>query len=901
MDAVLCQVLLAYCDHVARTESVQHQREAQDLRTRTAANSRVDFAWAAEFVRDLKTAQSFSSSPSLPTTHSGSCGASSSASDGTPPSASPTSPTSNSLANPRFTAFSTSSSATTCSSYVPTPKATPTTFRPSYTCDPAQQALSTSYIFSLSNNITISKPASLPNAMSPSIFPYTTPNTTTPQPQLSAITSPQSIIPHLLKRVSLAIVEIKKVHEEASETLREQLREKKELSLRTYCSQTTHEITASKVHGATIERLQTLQGQQVDARCQLDESLSNFQDLMFKNLEFVTAPKLKRFELYSELLLQIDAGEKSIQEIIVCACFDMCRLCLPVKEAPSSCQIVHSFFLSSIMEALCRASPFLTQFMNLRPPQNRYKQFIKDTEPHNRLKQMLTRAPVSKDWKAFLTQSPIVLGGSMKILQEAQPFQFLLSRCWASVNLIDFSTYISELIGVVPNQLTCTELGAETAVEGVLSGGPKALFLLGQKTCQQRDSPYGIKALTLGDFSNKTVEAVMNPKWNREYGKGRGRTIWSGPQSNKRYTGMRPYFCPIGWKRYAIGINNFDEKYGTWPIAYFSSTPTESVLILKTAFQPDDVIFEEESLTLYFSPSIVYTGHPMKTRPFPIQEGHWSQMVLMCRVNPAHIHSIGPESLGVHRQATIDTNFNNNELEWTVKPPTKNHMTVLGESVICYGIMVRQWQVVESIEDGTWWQLIPGWDGYLLGKPVVKSVTSVPTSGGVCQIDGDNLNSEFGAFQIQIAGRTPLHIKVSIPTKQILVTMPPGVGSGHLIEITANGQVVTSQTFSYQPPVITSIERISGVTSPFSNSSLSRTERAVGDTFILHGENFGDINTPVCVLLNGYFAGSALVTTPHKEVQFTSLSTVAFPAMFTLLVDDQFSDFTAISVAPKQQ
>eukprot|EP00486_Rosalina_sp_Unknown_P014984 CAMPEP_0201594550 /NCGR_PEP_ID=MMETSP0190_2-20130828/191829_1 /ASSEMBLY_ACC=CAM_ASM_000263 /TAXON_ID=37353 /ORGANISM="Rosalina sp." /LENGTH=226 /DNA_ID=CAMNT_0048054197 /DNA_START=144 /DNA_END=821 /DNA_ORIENTATION=- len=66
---------------------------------------------------------------------------------------------------------------------------------------------------------------------------------------------------------------------------------------------------------------------------------------------------------------------------------------------------------------------------------------------------------------------------------------------------------------------------------------------------------FGIFAMEFGKvtagFDITRQRVIMNPRWNRAYGKGSGETNWDGALNDGKSRGNEPYFCPRGWKRFA--------------------------------------------------------------------------------------------------------------------------------------------------------------------------------------------------------------------------------------------------------------------------------------------------------------------------------------------------------------
>ncbi|KAH3755987.1 hypothetical protein Pelo_12240 [Pelomyxa schiedti] len=380
-------------------------------------------------------------------------------------------------------------------------------------------------------------------------------------------------------------------------------------------------------------------------------------------------------------------------------------------------------------------------------------------------------------------------------------------------------------------------------------------------------SKFGVRVIYLGNFNG--VNLSRNPTWDREYGPGIRLywTDWEGPLVDKRYAGGHAYYCPRGWKRFSLNIDEFDTRFIGWHVAYHSISLPISALILETGFRPVDAFYDPTCNFISVSPSVVYAAHPSKSKPLALPTGGYVQALLMCRVNPAYLHAIVPDTFGAKMR--IDPNYENSELEWQIYPlPGIDSFTILSESIVCYGIMTRVWQTHADVTDSGWWKFTtPHWDYYLLNCPQITSVAQVPTSGGVCQISG----REFADVRsVRIAGVDCRHFQVNPAKTQIVCSVPPGVGSGHVVEIDAHGHTVIEPLFSYQAPAIISVEQM-------------------GDGLVIKGANFGDINTPVCVTVDERVVGIAQMAKAHTKI--VVLLTEELPAHRPLrvIVDNQKS------------
>lgn len=71
---------------------------------------------------------------------------------------------------------------------------------------------------------------------------------------------------------------------------------------------------------------------------------------------------------------------------------------------------------------------------------------------------------------------------------------------------------------------------------------------------QKNQEEFYVRECQLNDLEYKLYlnlrNELLRPEWNRTYGNEPGNTYWDGSQDR----GGRPYYCPVGWKRYAIKV-----------------------------------------------------------------------------------------------------------------------------------------------------------------------------------------------------------------------------------------------------------------------------------------------------------------------------------------------------------
>lgn len=189
----------------------------------------------------------------------------------------------------------------------------------------------------------------------------------------------------------------------------------------------------------------------------------------------------------------------------------------------------------------------------------------------------------------------------------------------------------------------------------------------------------------------------FHPRWNRVYD--RYHTFWTGPLRDGRDRGKYEYFCPIGWKRYALDVtNNYDEKFKGWSFCYHGTKFQFGLAILLSGLMPAGCAALGQGI--YASQSIIYACHPRYAEVKEIKSaeekqvfknGNYIQFVLQCRVHPSGIKVVGPETLSVGNKVIVDSNLQNNVLEWVVDNKGKALMDFQDSdtNIVCTGIMVR--------------------------------------------------------------------------------------------------------------------------------------------------------------------------------------------------------------------
>lgn len=171
-----------------------------------------------------------------------------------------------------------------------------------------------------------------------------------------------------------------------------------------------------------------------------------------------------------------------------------------------------------------------------------------------------------------------------------------------------------------------------------------------------------------------------------------------------------------GWKRFGIKVaadgQEFDARWGTWSVAYHGTAGENAAKILTSGLKvsTQGCFYQEGTPRVYVSPSIEYSGHPRYARPWKQTskngQTRWYQLVFQCRVNPASVSMVGPETL-VHQELkttiVVDQNFQNTELEWIVLG--QDNEGFIKRDIICYGLMMRISDVdPKLLTPSAWWE-----------------------------------------------------------------------------------------------------------------------------------------------------------------------------------------------------
>jgi hypothetical protein len=231
-------------------------------------------------------------------------------------------------------------------------------------------------------------------------------------------------------------------------------------------------------------------------------------------------------------------------------------------------------------------------------------------------------------------------------------------------------------------------------------------------------------SLALEEIMESLVaERVFNASsnFNRTYGPGRGNTHWEGALSDTtRSRGTVPgpgpgqssdvpfeYFCPSGWKRFAVNIKDFDETQTGRGIVYHGSSKEAAALILKSCIRASccsNGKLDGSLPSAYVSPSIEYCAHPTYATPFKMNDGSWGQVVLQCRLDPSAFQSYEQATVLKDQASVVDGNYANHQMEWVVAAP-KDAARDASPKLTCYGLMFRNTKEhPDTLPASRWWQ-----------------------------------------------------------------------------------------------------------------------------------------------------------------------------------------------------
>ena len=186
------------------------------------------------------------------------------------------------------------------------------------------------------------------------------------------------------------------------------------------------------------------------------------------------------------------------------------------------------------------------------------------------------------------------------------------------------------------------------------------------------------------------------------------RTYFSGSLDR----GGEPYYCPNGWRRYAIDVgktgSEFEAAFSDWHVAYHGTEGHIAMAILlngiRASGQGCHIVKGEGAV--YLSPSIEYCGHPRYAEAWKVKS-KYVQMVLQVRVDRKLVFDKKQETL-LRRDAKdvlIDKNFKDNmQLEWVIRWPPGDALKNKNR-ILVYGIMLRVTnEYPGKLPQNGWWE-----------------------------------------------------------------------------------------------------------------------------------------------------------------------------------------------------
>ncbi|CAF1537458.1 unnamed protein product [Adineta steineri] len=200
------------------------------------------------------------------------------------------------------------------------------------------------------------------------------------------------------------------------------------------------------------------------------------------------------------------------------------------------------------------------------------------------------------------------------------------------------------------------------------------------------------------NFGISGFRHAMNPAYNRIYStNGNDKAdgfipTWFSGSLNR---GGEPYYCPIGWRRYAIDVGmtaaQFEQEYGKWPVAYHGTKGALAMSILINGLKASGqgCFLQKKEGAVYLSPSIEYSGHPRYAKILSVKS-KYVQMVLQVRIDSRLIEKHPGTLRGAmpYDREKADPHFSNDELEWIIRWKPEENIKALN-GILVYGLMFR--------------------------------------------------------------------------------------------------------------------------------------------------------------------------------------------------------------------
>eukprot|EP01010_Urceolus_cornutus_P000617 NODE_1135_length_1086_cov_741.427194_g868_i0.p1 GENE.NODE_1135_length_1086_cov_741.427194_g868_i0~~NODE_1135_length_1086_cov_741.427194_g868_i0.p1 ORF type:complete len:300 (-),score=14.46 NODE_1135_length_1086_cov_741.427194_g868_i0:130-1029(-) len=193
----------------------------------------------------------------------------------------------------------------------------------------------------------------------------------------------------------------------------------------------------------------------------------------------------------------------------------------------------------------------------------------------------------------------------------------------------------------------------------------------------------------------------FNSKWDRMY------VDMAHPQLNTSHltTGWDgdlgrtpPYFCPVGFQRFALDTSKYDPVWKDMPVFYHGLEGHNVHRILAEGFRPS--LCQHGKKAVYFSPSIHYSAHPRYARVYVGDK--WYQVLLEVRVALSTLTKYTGETMKVGEKHVIDPHFADDKgMEFLYSSETN-----IGPRQGCFvtGIMLRTCSVDPlTLPTSLWW------------------------------------------------------------------------------------------------------------------------------------------------------------------------------------------------------
>jgi len=163
------------------------------------------------------------------------------------------------------------------------------------------------------------------------------------------------------------------------------------------------------------------------------------------------------------------------------------------------------------------------------------------------------------------------------------------------------------------------------------------------------------------------------------------------------------YFCPDGWTRCGVYVENPERMVG-WNILYHGTSKEGVIGILESGMAQSKCRngVKSDGQKAYFTPCIEYAAHPRYAKILPCPGGDGNlQVVLQCRVRPEAVQRPEYEAtLLKDQRTTIHPDYDNARMEW---------ITEIGpDNIIVNGVMIRKHPDPSKLQSSEWWSKCHG-------------------------------------------------------------------------------------------------------------------------------------------------------------------------------------------------